>query len=67
MAGPVSDWSEVPAKGCEPAALDDKACNGALSHRCIYNTPQSWSVVVSVTLLVSLSIYGGGGGFNLAG
>ena len=24
-------------------------------------------VVVSVTLLVSLSIYGGGGGFNLAG
>jgi hypothetical protein len=26
-----------------------------------------WSVVVSVTLLVSLSIYGGGGGFNLAG
>ena len=24
-AGPVSDWSEVPAKGCEPAALDDRA------------------------------------------
>jgi hypothetical protein len=22
LAGPVSDWSEVLAKGCEPAALD---------------------------------------------
>lgn len=23
--GPVSDWSEVPVKGCEPTALDSRA------------------------------------------
>ena len=44
LAGPVSDWSEVPVSGCESAALDIRVVP-----ECPAGSAASGGVVVSLT------------------